>query len=140
MTASQSSTIQSVSRGANTWLSACIALMLPFTLVAGLLTFPTSCACGAELPHDHGLFTLHRHDHHDHSAESDRARTTSDDLPESRGAAVHAPSSAGSSAAQLAVFTAALPNDSAPGFLPLWPVVHATLGRSVQPESPPPQI
>jgi len=34
-------------------------------IVAGLLTFPTMCACGETLPHDHDLFTLPSHSHED---------------------------------------------------------------------------
>jgi hypothetical protein len=44
-----------------------LALLVPLGLTAGLLTFPTVCACGEPLPHDHALFTLagHQHDAHD---------------------------------------------------------------------------
>jgi hypothetical protein len=43
---------------------ASLALLLPFSLVAGLLTFPTTCGCGEAWPHDHALFALSGH-HHD---------------------------------------------------------------------------
>jgi hypothetical protein len=47
-----------------------LALLVPLSLTAGLLTFPTMCACGEPLPHDHALFTLagHHHDAHDEHA------------------------------------------------------------------------
>lgn len=44
-------------------------LVLPFLLV-GLLNFPTSCLCGAEMPHSHSLFMLGGH-HHGHSHRDD---------------------------------------------------------------------
>ncbi len=39
-------------------------VIVPATLVAGLMTFPTTCACGSDYPHEHPLFGIagHRHD------------------------------------------------------------------------------
>ena len=56
--------------GAQPFRSLLLALLVPLGLTAGLLTFPTMCACGEPLPHDHALFTLagHQHDAHDHHA------------------------------------------------------------------------
>ncbi len=38
-------------------------LILALGLVLGLLTFPTACRCGADLPHEHALFQLPGHYH-----------------------------------------------------------------------------
>lgn len=38
-------------------------LILALGLVLGLLTFPTACRCGADLPHEHALFELSGHHH-----------------------------------------------------------------------------
>jgi hypothetical protein len=40
-------------------------LSLTLLLVLGLMTFPTTCRCGADLPHQHGLFELPGHHHGD---------------------------------------------------------------------------
>jgi hypothetical protein len=37
--------------------------LVPAFLVVGLLSFPSSCQCGAALPHDHSLFALASHSH-----------------------------------------------------------------------------
>jgi hypothetical protein len=52
-----------------------LALLVPLGLTAGLLTFPTVCACGEPLPHDHALFTLagHHHEAHAHTHDVDAA-------------------------------------------------------------------
>lgn len=51
-------------------------LILALGLVLGLLTFPTTCRCGAELPHEHVLFELPGHHHDGQSTASD---STTDD-------------------------------------------------------------
>lgn len=38
-------------------------LILALALVLSLLSFPTSCRCGAALPHEHALFELPGHNH-----------------------------------------------------------------------------
>jgi hypothetical protein len=49
-------------------------LIIPIALIAGMLSFPSTCQCGAVLPHDHSLFMLAGHSHlsgahhHDHAA------------------------------------------------------------------------
>jgi hypothetical protein len=50
-----------------TLLARCAAgtLVLPLALVSGLLTFPTTCACGAAQPHSHPLYAVAGHDHRD---------------------------------------------------------------------------
>ncbi len=45
-------------------------LILALGLVLGLLTFPTACRCGADLPHEHALFQLPGHHHGGHSTAS----------------------------------------------------------------------
>lgn len=46
-------------------------LVLALGLVLSLLTFPTTCRCGAELPHEHVLFALPGHHHSGQSTASD---------------------------------------------------------------------
>jgi hypothetical protein len=43
--------------------AAAARLILALGLVLGLLTFPTACRCGADLPHEHALFELPGHHH-----------------------------------------------------------------------------
>jgi hypothetical protein len=38
-------------------------LILVLALISGLLNFPSTCQCGAELPHPHSLFLLADHHH-----------------------------------------------------------------------------
>lgn len=38
-------------------------LIVPFALVAGMLSFPTTCTCGADQPHQHPLFGVAGHHH-----------------------------------------------------------------------------
>jgi hypothetical protein len=67
-------------------LSASVAL--PALLVVGLLSFPSSCACGAVMPHDHSLFVLSAHHH---AARHHDARRNAIEAHDS-GAAFHTPS------------------------------------------------
>jgi hypothetical protein len=53
------------------WGAIISAACLPAALVAGLLTFPTACACGDALPHEHALFALADHRHASTPGESD---------------------------------------------------------------------
>lgn len=39
------------------------ALLLILIVLAGLLSFPTSCGCGIDLPHEHSLFLVNQHRH-----------------------------------------------------------------------------
>jgi len=39
-------------------------LLLVSALITGLLNFPSTCHCGAEIPHPHSLFLLAEHHHH----------------------------------------------------------------------------
>jgi len=41
------------------------AVVVPVALVAGMLTFPTTCQCHADQPHPHALFGLAGHHHSD---------------------------------------------------------------------------
>lgn len=38
-------------------------LLLPALLISSLLSFPSTCRCGAELPHTHSIFGLAGHSH-----------------------------------------------------------------------------
>lgn len=38
-------------------------LIVPVALVAGMLSFPTTCQCGADQPHEHPIFGLASHHH-----------------------------------------------------------------------------
>jgi hypothetical protein len=50
---------------------ALVTLIMPIALIVGMLSFPATCQCGAEIPHDHSLFMLAGHSHipgaHHHS-------------------------------------------------------------------------
>ena len=37
--------------------------IVPAFIVAGLLSFPTTCQCGADYPHDHSIFDMPGHHH-----------------------------------------------------------------------------
>jgi hypothetical protein len=37
--------------------------IVPTALVAGMLSFPTTCQCGADQPHGHSIFEMPGHDH-----------------------------------------------------------------------------
>jgi hypothetical protein len=63
-----------------------LALLVPLGLTAGLLTFPTVCACGEALPHDHALFTLAGHQHAAHA----HAHGATAQLPDAPAQTAHA--------------------------------------------------
>ena len=42
------------------WLA---RLLIPILLSSGLLLFPTTCACGSSMPHEHALYGLGHHHH-----------------------------------------------------------------------------
>ncbi|HYI15034.1 MAG TPA: hypothetical protein VEX37_06565 [Thermomicrobiales bacterium] len=37
--------------------------IIPTALVAGMLSFPTTCQCGADRPHEHSIFEMPGHHH-----------------------------------------------------------------------------
>ena len=37
--------------------------IVPTALMAGMLSFPTTCQCGADHPHEHSIFQMHGHHH-----------------------------------------------------------------------------
>jgi hypothetical protein len=39
--------------------------IVPTALVAGMLSFPTTCQCGADQPHEHSIFEMPGHHHGD---------------------------------------------------------------------------
>jgi hypothetical protein len=39
--------------------------IVPTALVAGMLSFPTTCQCGADHPHEHSIFEMPGHHHGD---------------------------------------------------------------------------
>lgn len=46
--------------------------LVPATLVASMLTLPTTCQCGADKPHPHALFQLAGHSHEPSSTTTTR--------------------------------------------------------------------
>ncbi|MCM8747793.1 hypothetical protein NET02_01380 [Thermomicrobiaceae bacterium CFH 74404] len=54
-------------------------LVLALALVLSLLSFPTSCRCGASLPHEHVLFDLPGHYHRGHPAAGTVGTTDAND-------------------------------------------------------------
>lgn len=51
-----------------------LGTLLAGLVITGLLHFPSSCTCGAQLPHTHSLFQLAGH-HHDYRAHAGGAQT-----------------------------------------------------------------
>jgi hypothetical protein len=49
-------------------LNSTAGMLLVVALLLGLLNFPTTCACGVAVPHEHSLFLLHDH-HHGHDGD-----------------------------------------------------------------------
>ena len=47
-------------------------LLVPITLIAGLMTTPATCQCGADLPHAHALVGFAGHHHNDDGSQSIR--------------------------------------------------------------------
>jgi hypothetical protein len=112
-------------------------LLVPIALVAGMMTTPTSCKCGAVLPHAHTLFGIAGHYHGD--GESQSGRDDSEIIASGQdGVNVQAP--AGSPLQTLTALTAfsdtplLLPGSAAPPTTTLIPD-----GQRAVPDVPPPR-
>lgn len=123
--------------------SAASVLVLPL-IVAGLLSSPTSCLCGADVPHSHSLFTLRGHhhgrghdsSHHRHAGEHE----TTDTNINQQGPQLRAPvtSSLGSNVAAFVGFMAAASHTNVIDRKQAWPSARLNDGQVITPESPPP--
>ncbi|HEX5165798.1 MAG TPA: hypothetical protein VFV93_10415 [Thermomicrobiales bacterium] len=113
-------------------------LIMPAVLATALLSFPTTCTCGAEYPHEHPLFGITGH-HHGPGGEADSQQRRSD---VSR-ASVDGPSVQASSGAAALSLTA-IPTGSAhlqsiPRPLLQFGITNAPDGAHATPDVPPPQ-
>lgn len=68
---------------------AALGTLLAGLVVLGLLHFPATCRCGADLPHTHSLFQLAGH-HHDHRAHAHAPHAHNQSTPAMQAAAEHA--------------------------------------------------
>jgi hypothetical protein len=48
--------------------------IVPTTIVAGMLSFPTTCQCGADYPHGHSIFEMPGHSHGERRNDDSRDR------------------------------------------------------------------
>lgn len=124
-----------------------VALLIPTALVAGLLSVPTTCRCGAEHPHTHTIFQLGEHHHHDDNGASDASATrmSAADTPGTHhppnddAAQVETPSPTAGSSLVLAL----LSDSALPGVGDDVPITTRTQpldGHSRPPLAPPPQL
>jgi hypothetical protein len=123
------------------------ASILPLALIAGLLSFPTVCACGAELPHEHALFALAHHTHastsestsgeqaHDQHEEHGRAAAEAD----TTGASLQAPGFSMSGATQAATLSTNIHDAFEQDDARISTDTGVYTGLVTRPESPPPQ-
>jgi len=120
------------------------ALWLPLSLIVGLLTFPTSCACGDDMSHEHALFSLANHTHlsaPDSSLASDDTHSNNRVAVEAdtTDASMQAPGYSMNSNAQVAVLAAAVLTLTATGVTLTPPFFESCTGVSSSPDIPPPQ-
>lgn len=74
-------------------------LIVPTALVAGMLSFPTTCTCGADYPHEHPLFGIAGH-HHGPQQERQEGPHGPAYSSDTHGVSVHAPMASASPALQ----------------------------------------
>lgn len=128
------------------------SLLLTVALLAGLLNFPVTCACGAAVPHGHSLFQLAGHHHHGPADAHDHghAHDHSHDTQPATATALREMGTQGWP--HLSTATDPTPSASAVGTLPapnnrfgagptpaISQTTHGLNGRSIAPESPPPR-
>jgi hypothetical protein len=113
-------------------------LILPAVLATAMLSFPTTCTCGAEYPHEHPLFGIAGH-HHGPTGPTDEPKRRT----EVAHASVEGPSvqaSSGSAALSLtAIPTANTRIQPIPRPLLTFAAMHAPDGTHATPDVPPPQ-
>lgn len=136
-----------------------LAAALVITLVTGLLSVPTRCTCGADLPHEHALLAVPGHSHSrtmdtDHAARQrpvrtapsaaraggvDAARPAAVGDAEPIDAWVHAPAPDATGAAPSLLLVSSADVDDGRA-TPLGGTVTVPgTGRAAPPDSPPPQ-
>jgi len=110
--------------------------IVPTALVAGMLSFPTTCQCGADQPHSHSIFEMRGHHHgprtEDPKHDREVIRVGVD------GVTAQAPT-ASATPTLAAVFATAVPVESLPraGIAITTPSMPD--GQQSTPEVPPPQ-
>jgi hypothetical protein len=110
--------------------------IVPTALVAGMLSFPTTCQCGTDHPHEHSIFEMPGHHHGDTRRSSDGDR----DLVRAGmdGATVQSPAGAATPALS-AVQTAAQALQPLPRAALVAGAALAPDGHHSTPDVPPPQ-
>lgn len=113
-------------------------LIMPAVLATAMLSFPTTCTCGAEYPHEHPLFGIAGHHHGPDGQTTEPKRQT--DVAH---ASVDGPSIQASSGAAALSLTA-IPTGSTriqpiPRPLLTFAAIHPPDGTHATPDVPPPQ-
>jgi hypothetical protein len=112
-------------------------LIVPATLVTGLLTFPTTCTCGAEQPHEHSIFGIADHHHGGQHVRNDGPHGEAIRV-ETQGVTLQTPTGTAAPALtavhQDAVRLLSLPQASTPN-----ETIQTPSGRSTTPDVPPPR-
>lgn len=110
------------------------SLLIASLAIGGLLSVPTRCTCGADLPHEHSLFGLRHHYH----GEAQPTAGEPEALATADGPSVTAPSGTGAGVAVATFADGHLAGIDRGG-----PVVMfdstALAGRADRPDSPPPR-
>jgi hypothetical protein len=113
-------------------------LIMPAVLATAMLSFPTTCTCGAEYPHEHPLFGIAGH-HHGPGGETDSQQRRSDIAH----ASVDGPSVQASSGSAALSLTAIPTGGTHLRSIPRPPLQYAITnvpdGTHATPDVPPPQ-
>ena len=128
-------------------MSTTLGTLLAGLVVAGLLHFPATCRCGADLPHSHSLFQLAGR-HHDHRSHAHAPHDHSQGQPPARagapldidGPVVTTPGSSGSETSALIATSQSAPQARGRRLRRRRPARDRGIrGRVVAPETMPPR-
>lgn len=112
-------------------------LIVPAVLVTGLLSFPTTCTCGADYPHEHPLFGIAGH-HHGHQQPASSRHDA--EVIHAGGSGITVQASSGMAAPALTAMRAADVNlQSIPRAALAAVAVNTPAGIHAAPDVPPPQ-
>lgn len=112
-------------------------LIVPTALVAGMMTFPTTCTCGADYPHDHPLYGIAGH-HHGQQQEREPGPHGEARASDLHGVSIQAPTTTASTALQAINATAQTLQPLPRASIAIEQVI-ITDGLLEQPDVPPPQ-
>jgi hypothetical protein len=113
-------------------------LIVPAVLATALLSFPTSCTCGAEYPHEHPLFGIAGHHHGPTGPTDEPQRRPNHARTKVAGPQVQAPSATAASLLT-AIPTGSANIQSIPRPLLILVTTDAPDGTHATPDVPPPQ-